>query len=219
MPLLSDGCGTVIATGSSPTAQSWLHKRVVLNPGHGWKDAPDGPEDARGLRILGGTKANPLGTLQEVVCVECGEVEEAPGCLSDVEAGALPLTGLTAWRALVTKSGCVEAGRNLLVTGIGGGVALMVLGLAVGMGVRVWVSSGEEGKIARARELGAKGGVSYRREGWERELRGMLPEERPFLDAIIDGAGGDVVDKGARLLKVRWGCWDGRLYHVLTGVV
>lgn len=134
--------------------------------------------------------------------MDAGQVERAPRGLSDVEAGALPLTGLTAWRALVTKSGNAVVGRNVLVTGIGGGVALMVLGFAVAMGVNVWVSSGDEGKIGRARELGAKGGVNYRREGWERELRGALPRERPFLDAIVDGAGGDVVEKGAKLLKV-----------------
>ena len=202
VPLLADGCGHVIATGDSPTAKPWLHKRVILNPGYGWKDRPEGPEDEGGYRILGGTKVNPVGTLQEVVCVDSGEVEEAPEGLSDVEAGALPLTGLTAWRALVTKSGNAERGRNVLVTGIGGGVALMVLGLAVGMGVNVFVSSGDEEKMRRARELGARGGVDYRKEGWEKELRGILPRERGFLDAIIDGAGGDVVDKGAKLLKV-----------------
>jgi hypothetical protein len=42
----------------------------------------------------------------------------------------------------------------------------------------------------------------YKEKGWEKTLQGMLPKERPFLDAIIDGAGGDVVQKGSRLLKV-----------------
>ena len=78
----------------------------------------------------------------------------------------------------------------------------MVLLFAVQMGVRVWVTSGEAGKIAKARELGAEGGVSYKEKGWEKELKGMLPKERPYLDAIIDGAGGDIVLKGGRLLKV-----------------
>lgn len=145
--------------------------------------------------------------------MDAGEVEEAPAGLSDVEAGALPLTGLTAWRAVVTKSGNAVRGRNVLVTGIGGGVALMALGFAVGMGVSVWVSSGDEEKIRRAREMGARGGVNYRRVGWERELREGLPRERPFLDAIIDGAGGDVVDKGAKLLKVRRGAGMGCFTH------
>ena len=205
MPLLADGCGTVISTGSSASAKSWLHKRVILNPGSGWASSPDGPESATGYSILGGTKHNPLGTLQEYVAIDAAEVEEAPAHLSDVEAAALPLTGLTAWRAVVTKGGRhAETGKNVLITGIGGGVALMALAFARARGARVWVSSGDAGKIERATgELGAEGGVSYREEGWEKKLMEKLPAERKFLDVIVDGAGGDIVDKGAKLLKVR----------------
>ena len=58
--------------------------------------------------------------------------------------------GLTAWRALVTKSGGAAPGRNVLVTGIGGGVALAALQFAVALGCRVWVTSGDDAKIARA---------------------------------------------------------------------
>lgn len=64
--------------------------------------------------------------------------------------------------------------RNLLVTGIGGGVALAVLGFAVSMGARVWVTSGEGEKIERARGLGAEGGVSYREKGWEKSVSEQL---------------------------------------------
>jgi len=135
--------------------------------------------------------------------VDAGEVEEAPGHLSDVEAAALPLTGLTAWRAVVTKGGRgTDGGRNVLVTGIGGGVALMALAFARARGAGVWVSSGSEKKIKSAEELGAKGGVSYKEEGWEKKLLEQLPKDRKYLDVIVDGAGGDVVDKGVKLLKV-----------------
>ncbi|KAF2205759.1 NAD(P)-binding protein [Delitschia confertaspora ATCC 74209] len=201
VPLLADGCGVVTCTGSSLSAQKWLHKRVVLNPGVGWKDHPEGPEDPKGYQIMGGTKYNPLGTLAEVVCIDASELEEAPGYLSDVEAAALPLTGLTAWRALVSKSGNAMPGRNILVTGIGGGVALMALLFGVKMGCNVYVTSGSEEKIKKAVQLGAKGGVNYKEEGWEKKLIAILPKDRKYLDAIIDGAGGDVVSKGTRLLK------------------
>jgi len=101
----------------------------------------------------------------------------------------------------VSKSGEAEEGRNILVTGIGGGVALNVLQFAVGKGCDVWVTSGSQEKIEKAKKMGAKGGVSYKSEGWEKELKGMLPKERPWFDAVIDGAGGDVVKKTLRLLK------------------
>ena len=203
VPLLADGAGVVTATGGSSEAQKWLGKRVVINPGTGWKDDPDGPEDAKGYAILGGTKMNLRGTLAEVVCVDADEVEEVPGYMTDVEAAAVPLAGLTAWRAVMTKSGNARPGRNILVTGIGGGVALMTLLLANAAGVRVWVTSGSEQKITRAKELGAAGGINYKEKEWETKLLDMLPSDRKHLDAIIDGAGGDVVQKGLKLLKVR----------------
>jgi NADPH:quinone reductase-like Zn-dependent oxidoreductase len=143
-----------------------------------------------------------LGTLQEVVVVNEEEVEEAPSHLSPVEAAALPLTGLTGWRALVTKSGNAVEGRNILVTGIGGGVALNVLQFAAAKGCNVFVTSGNEEKIEKAKNMGAKGGVSYKSEGWEKELKQQLPKDRPYIDAIIDGAGGDIVSKAVKLLKV-----------------
>lgn len=180
-----------------------MNKHVVLNPGSGWKDDPEGPEDPKGYTILGGTKMNPLGTLQEEVVIAASELEEAPSHLSSAEAAALPLTGLTAWRAMVTKSGNAKPGRNILVTGVGGGVAIMALLFAVAKGATVFVTSGSEDKIQRAKELGAAGGVSYKTEGWEKELIKMLPNGRKQLDAIIDGAGGDIVEKGIKMLRVR----------------
>lgn len=202
VPLLADGCGVVEAAGSSAEAQKWVGKRVIINPGTGWKDALEGPEDPKGYAILGGTKSNPAGTLADSMVFEAAELEEAPSHLDDVEAAALPLTGLTAWRAFFTKSGNAVAGRNILVTGIGGGVALMALLFGVAQGCNVYVSSGSEDKLQKAKQLGAKGGINYKEEGWEKKLAVQFPKDRPFLDAIIDGAGGHIVNKGMRILKV-----------------
>lgn len=202
VPLLADGCGVVVKTGSSSEAKKWQDKRVILNPGHGWKDDPDGPEASGGYAILGGTKLNPVGTAAEMVCIDASEIEEAPKHLSSAEAAALPLAGLTAWRAVMTKSQNAKPGRNILVTGIGGGVAIMALLYGVAAGANVYVSSGSQEKIDKAKSLGAKGGVNYKEKGWEKTLLGMLPKDRKKLDAIIDGAGGDVAEKGAKLLRV-----------------
>lgn len=205
VPLLADGCGIVIATGTSPQAKKWQGKRVILNPGHGWESDPEGPESSTGYAILGGTTLNPLGTAVEKLVVDAREVEEAPEHLSSNEAAALPLAGLTAWRAVMTKSGSqMQPGRNILITGIGGGVAVMALLFAVAAGANVYVSSGSEEKISLAtKKLGAKGGVNYHEKDWDAKLKAMLPLSRPKLDAIIDGAGGDVVQRGVKLLRVR----------------
>ena len=202
VPLLADGCGTVVKTGSSAEAKKWQGKRVIINPGQGWKDDPDGPESSKGYAILGGTKLNPLGTAQEMICIDAGEIEEAPKHLTANEAAALPLAGLTAWRATMTKSGNAKPGRNILVTGIGGGVAVMSLLYAVAAGANVYVSSGSQEKIDKAISLGAKGGINYKEKDWDKKLKELLPNDRKKLDAIIDGAGGDVAQKGAKLLRV-----------------
>ncbi|OXV11980.1 hypothetical protein Egran_00259 [Elaphomyces granulatus] len=203
-PLGADGVGIVTAVGPHVRdPQNWLGKRVILNPGIGWRDSPDGPEDPTGYKILGGTGFYRKGTLQELITIDESEVEAVPPHLTDAEAAALPMTGLTAWRALVSKVGEKRSGKGatLLITGIGGGVALIALRLAVARGADVYVTSSSEEKLQKAVELGAKGGVNYKEEGWEKKLLEKLPSEKKFFDGIIDGAGGDIIEKGTRLLR------------------
>lgn len=193
-PLLADGCAVILPHPDSAAGPKSFpaFRRVIMNPGTGWVSDPSGPE--RVYTVLGGTSMTALGTLQEMVAFPASDVELAPEHLSDAEAAALPLAGLTAWRALSTKSANAEPGRNILITGIGGGVALMVLMFAVAKGCNVFVTSSSAEKIDRAKSLGAKGGVIYKdEEGWPKTLRKLLPKDRPFLDAVIDGAGGDIV--------------------------
>jgi NADPH:quinone reductase-like Zn-dependent oxidoreductase len=116
-------------------ALSLLNQRVLLVPVLGWDSDPEGPEH-NGARyaIIGASTRYPHGTAQDYIVVRAAEVEVCPEHLSHVETAALPLAGLTGWRALVGKSGNAKPGRNILVTGIGGGVALQVLQLAVAMG-------------------------------------------------------------------------------------
>ena len=200
-PLLADGCATVLPHPQSTAkpGSSLTSKRIIINPGTGWHSdaaAPEGP-----YTVLGGTSTTPLGTLQEMMAVPADDVELAPEHLTDAEAAALPLTGLTAWRAFSTKSGNADRGRNILVTGIGGGVALMVLLFAAAKGCNVFVTSSSAAKIDKAKALGARDGVVYTDDGWPQMLRKLLPNERPFLDAVIDGAGGDIMGSTWKLLR------------------
>ncbi|KAI6086424.1 oxidoreductase [Hypoxylon rubiginosum] len=201
-PLFSDGCGTVIELGTGCTLNNILNKPVVLTPARGWAANPDGPEDYSQFSGIGGTEPNHhLGTAQNFIVVHESEVEPCPAHLSPEEGAALPSCGLTAWRALVTKSGNAKPGRNILITGIGGGVALQVLQFGVALGCAIYVTSGSQEKIDKAKQLGAKDGVIYKNQDWPLTLAKLLPEERPYLDAVIDGAGGDVVLKATTLLK------------------
>lgn len=168
----------------------------------GWESDPAGPEGWPAFAVTGGTKLTDVGTAQDFIVVPEDEVELAPDHLSPTEGAALPLVGLTGWRALVTKTnGAAAAGNNILITGIGGGVALQVLQFAVGFGCNVFVTSGDQAKIDRAKQMGAQGGVIYKDEAWDKTLAAMLPKDRLLLDAVIDGAGGKVVAKTVKLLK------------------
>ncbi|KAI2465513.1 oxidoreductase [Annulohypoxylon bovei var. microspora] len=201
-PLLADGFGSVVAAPSSPHL---LGRRVLLTPSRGWAASPDGPEDIARFSVIGAAALYPTGAAQDYVVVDEAEVELAPAHLSPNEAAALPLVGLTAWRALVTKGldgdVAAAAGKNILVTGIGGGVALAALQFGVALGCKVYVTSSSAAKLERARALGAAGGVSYKEASWEKQLAAQLPASRPYLDAVIDGAGGDIVSKSVKLLR------------------
>ena len=56
----------------------------------------------------------------------------------------------------------VAKGQYVLITGIGGGVALLALQLCLAKGANVFVTSGGEDKIQKAIALGAVGGVVYK---------------------------------------------------------
>ncbi|KAK5998700.1 Zinc-type alcohol dehydrogenase-like protein YogA [Cladobotryum mycophilum] len=188
-PLLADGYGIVVAAGPQVTRTSLLNRPVLLTPMRGWESDPAGPENPRKFSVTGGSKAYDVGTAQDYIVVH------------EDEGAALPLTGLTGWRALVTKANAAFPGSNVLITGIGGGVALQVLQFAVAFGSNVFVTSGDQAKIDKAKEMGASGGVNYKSDSWDKELAALLPKNRPYLDAVIDGAGGKVVGKTVRLLK------------------
>ncbi|KAG6040548.1 hypothetical protein E4U41_000184 [Claviceps citrina] len=201
-PILADGYGTVVEAGAAAEqGRLLLNRPVLVHPMRMWESDAEAPEQGAAAVIIGASSMTRMGCAQDYALVDEDDVVPAPAHLTAVEGAALPLAGLTGWRALVTKSRNAEAGRNILVTGIGGGVALQVLQFAVAIGCNVFVTSGDAAKIARARDMGARAGVLYTEHGWELRLKDLLPPERPFIDAVIDGAGGDIVAKACKVLR------------------
>ncbi len=175
----SDGTGTVTQVGTD-VSPSWLGRRVILYPGLDWGPNPaaQGPL----FRVLGMPDD---GTFATSVQVPIESLFDKPTHLSWQEAAALPLAGVTAYRALIVQ-GEVRAGQSVLITGIGGGVATFALQFAVAAGAEVWVTSSSTRKIQHAVSLGARDGFDYRRDGWDRELL----ERCGPMDLVIDSAGG-----------------------------
>ncbi|KAG6810849.1 hypothetical protein H0H92_010064 [Tricholoma furcatifolium] len=191
----ADGAGTVIA--AHDPHDPLLNSRVFLTPSRGWDTHPEAPESNFG--ILGGGVWPPLGTFSEYVVVERAHVIPSPQHLSDVEVSAWPLAGVTAWRAAVVN-GLVRAGQNVLITGIGGGVALIAMQICVAMGASVYVTSGSAEKIKKAIALGAKGGVNYKDHDWPAQLGALLGNGQE-LDLVVDSAGGDLMAQVGKILR------------------
>ncbi len=100
------------------------------------------------------------------------------------ECAALPLAGLTAWRAL--RLAGAGPGRRILVTGAGGGVATFLVQIGAALGATIRATSGSDPKVARALELGAETAVDYHDPDW--------PERIGEVDAAIDSTGGSSLD-------------------------
>lgn len=183
LPLIpgSDAAGVVESVGTEAD-KSWLGREVILNPSLDW--GPDPRAQGPSFRILG--LPDP-GTFAEKISIPVANLAPKPAHLSWEQAAALPLAGLTAWRALFTRAHLL-AGERVLVTGVGGGAALFALQFAAAAGAEVWVTSGSADKIARATALGARGGVNYRDADWAASLR---QQAGGLFDVIIDSAGGD----------------------------
>ncbi len=155
-------------------------REVIINPNHDWGDNPR--VQSKDYHILG-LPTN--GTFAEEVQVRSDKVFPKPRHLSIEHAAALPLGGMTAYRALFTKCG-LRKGERVLISGVGGGVALFAFQFAVAVGAEVWVTSGTEWKIEKAIKMGAAGGINYKNADWK-----SFGKETGGFDVIIDSAGGD----------------------------
>ena len=116
------------------------------------------------------------GTFADKVIVPVGNVVAKPASLSFEEAACLPTAWLTAYRMLFTQ-GQLKPGDSVLVQGAGGGVATAVIALARAGGLRVYATSRNEAKRARALELGAHEVL---------ESNARLPEK---VDAVMETVG------------------------------
>jgi NADPH:quinone reductase-like Zn-dependent oxidoreductase len=188
----SDGAGYVVAIGPG-VDPSWNGAPVVINPSLDWGLNPR--VQGAHWRILG---LPDDGTYAEFVKVPAANLHRKPEALTFEQAAAVPLAGLTAYRALVTRAR-LQPDDVVLVTGIGGGVALFALAIARSIGAIVFVTSGSDDKIARARELGASGGVSYHAPDWPRRLADMTDGQGPSV--IVDGTGGESLAKAIEIVR------------------
>ncbi len=188
----SDGAGIVEEVGDEKD-QPWVGQEVVINPNIEW--GPDLEVQSGRYTILG----MPVdGTFAEYVLVPIDRLHHKPFHLDFLQAAALPLGGLTAFRALFRR-GELRGGQNVLISGFGGGVAQFAFLFAQAAGANVYVSSGSDEKIDKALKLGARGAYNYKRDVNYADLW----KTKGGFDLVIDSAGGDQINNFIKMLKPR----------------
>jgi NADPH:quinone reductase-like Zn-dependent oxidoreductase len=139
------------------------------------------------------------GAFAQFVIAQADNVAAKPRRLDDLEAAALPLTGVSALQAL-TEHLKISAGQSVLIHGGAGGIGRIAIQLAKHFGARVATTVGAA-DLGLARELGAEIVLDYRAQKFEDVLGD--------LDAVFDTVGGDtyvrsfkVLRKGGRLVSM-----------------
>jgi len=190
--VLGSDCSGIIEEKGKNVSEFKIGDEIIINPSLNWGDSELFKSDK--FKILG---LPDNGTLGEYISIDKSKVYKKPAHLDLAQASAIPLAGLTAYRATVVK-GEINKDKNVLITGIGGGVAAFVLLYGVNCGANIYVTSGDDNKIKKAIELGAKDGVNYKNENWNKEL---LEKNKNGFDLIVDGTGGETISKSLNLIK------------------
>lgn len=195
----ADGAGVVEAVGDRVPAGIHPGDRVLVNPamscGTCERCRAGEQSECSSFRMLG---EHEPGTVAEVVRVPAANVFPIPEHLDFTEAAALGVTFITAYRMLFTRGG-LQPGEWVLITGIGGGLALSLFQVARPVAGKVFVTSSSTEKLERAAALGADGGVDYSAEDVGRAIRRLTGKRG--VDLVADSAGGSSLDASLRSLR------------------
>lgn len=190
---LSDGAGTVAATGEGVTRVK-VGDRVAGIFMQKWLDG--GVTEDKARSALGGAID---GVASEYVLFDEQGLVPIPDYLPFEEAATLPCTGVTAWHALVS-AGRLQKGEKVLLLGTGG-VSVVALQIANLLGAETIITSSGEEKLARAKELGADHGINYRANPeWgktARELSGGAG-----VDNVIEVGGSGTLPQSMKAVRM-----------------
>ena len=141
---------------------------------------------------LGGTLD---GMLREQAVLHEDALVRIPSHLDPIQASTLPCAALTAWNALVVR-GRLTAGESVLVLGTGG-VSIFALQIARAFGCKVFITSSDDTKLLRAREIGALDGVNYKTHPqWSEQIWGMT--ESHGVDHVVEVGGPGTLEQSMR---------------------
>lgn len=193
----ADGAGVVDAVGDAVRGFT-PGDRVMINPGISDRTCAFCLAGEQSLcehfQLMG---EHLPGTAAEYVVVPAANLRVVPTGVSWQHAAAFSLATLTAWRLVVTRAR-LQPGETMLIWGIGGGVAIAALQIAKRLGARVWVTSGSDAKLARARELGADEAFNHRTGDVVREVRERTGKRG--VHVVLDDVGEATWERSLRVL-------------------
>jgi len=140
------------------------------------------------------------GTIAESIVVPAANVRPIPTTVPFEEAAAFTLATLTAWRMVVSRAR-VRPNEDVLIWGIGGGVALAALQICKQIGARTWVVSGSDDKLRRAAELGADVLLNRTTADVARTIRERT--NKRGVDVVVDNVGKATWEQSLRALGRR----------------
>lgn len=187
----SDGAGEVIAIGDGVSSVR-VGDRVAGIFHQKW--LAGGITEVTARSTLGGDLD---GMMAEQVLLSEDGVVPIPEHLSYEEAATLPCAAVTAWNALMV--GGLRAGETVLVQGTGG-VSIFALQFAKLSGARVFVTSGNDAKLAKALALGAEAGTNYKThpdwDKWARTQTGI------GVDHVAEVGGAGTLERSIKAVRM-----------------
>ncbi|MBI3900355.1 MAG: NADP-dependent oxidoreductase [Gammaproteobacteria bacterium] len=136
------------------------------------------------------------GTYAEYVSVPVTAVARVPATINLAQAATIPLTGLTAWQALIDFAE-IQAGQTVLIHGGAGGVGGMAIQLARSIGAKVYTTACKRNHDYVCR-LGAYQAIDYSATNF---LQALHKSEPGGVDVVLDTVGGPVLRESYRALK------------------
>ena len=183
----ADATGVVDAIGPDTKSQVKAGDTVIVNPGLSDRTCEycraGEQSSCVNFSLLGEHRS---GTMAEYIVVPAVNVRAIPKTVPAESAAAFTLATLTAWRMVHTRAR-VRKGEQVLIQGIGGGVAIAALQICKELGAKVWVTSSSDEKLEKAQKLGADHTLNNQTSDVAKEIR--VRTNKRGVDVVIDSVG------------------------------
>ncbi len=141
-----------------------------------------------------------LGSYAEYVAAEEEHLVPVPASVSDEQAAAVMMHGLTA-HYLVNDAHKLKTGETALVHAAAGGVGLLLVQMAHAIGARVIGTVSSDDKVAIAREAGADEVIIFTKQDFESEVKRLT--DGKGVEVVYDGVGKATFEKNLNVMRLR----------------